>query len=76
MDDKINLNYVLEAQGARLERTNKRLFILSIILVIALFLSNGLWIAYESQFETISIEAEQQTDGNGDNYVVGGNYGG
>lgn len=67
---------VYEAQGARLERTNKRLFILSVILIIALFVSNGLWLWHESQFETISIEAEQQTDGNGDNYVVGGDYGG
>ena len=75
-DNKINLNYVLDSQGSRLERTNKRLFILSIILIIALIATNGLWVAYESQFKTISIEAEQTADGDSNNYIVGGNYGG
>ena len=76
MEDKINLNYVLDSQGSRLERTNKRLFILSVILIIVLIATNSLWIAYESQFKTISIEAEQEADNNGNNYIVGGNYSG
>lgn len=76
MEDKlINLNYVLDSQGARLERTNKRLFILSVILIIALIVTNGLWTAYEAQFKTISIEAEQTADGDSNNYIVGGDYG-
>ena len=76
MEDKsINLNYVLDSQGSRFEQTNKRLFILSVILIIALFVSNGLWVFYESQFKTISIEAEQQSDNNSNNYIVGGDYG-
>ena len=74
MEDKINLNYVLDSQGARLERTNKRLFILSVILIIALLASNGFWIAYESQFMDES-QIEQEADGNSNNYIVGGNYG-
>ena len=74
MEDKINLNYVLDSQGARLERTNKRLFILSVILIIALLASNGLWIAYENQFMD-EIQIEQEADGNSNNYIVGGNYG-
>lgn len=74
-EEKINLNYVLESQGARLERTNKRLFILGVILIIALFVTNGLWVAYEAQFKTISIEAEQEADGDSSNYIIGGNYG-
>lgn len=74
-EEKINLNYVLESQGSRLERTNKRLFIITIILIIVLLVTNGLWITYETQFETISIEAEQEADGDSNNYVVGGNYG-
>jgi hypothetical protein len=76
MEDKINLNYVLDSQGSRLERTNKRLFILSVILIIVLIATNSLWVAYESQFKTISIEAEQEADNNGNNYIVGGNYSG
>ena len=76
MEDKsINLNYVLDSQGARLERTNKRLFILSVILIIALIVTNSLWTVYEAQFKTISIEAEQTADGDSNNYIVGGNYG-
>ena len=75
MDDKINVNYIVESQGVRFERSNKRLFIISIILIVILFVTNGLWVVYESQFKTISIEAEQQSDGNSNNYIVGGDYG-
>lgn len=74
MDDKINLHYVLDSQGARLERTNKRLFILSVILIIALLTSNGLWAVYESQYVD-EVQIEQEADGDSNNYVVGGNYG-
>lgn len=73
-DGKINLNYALDSQGARLERTNKRFFILSVILIIALLASNGLWIAYENQFID-EIQIEQEADGNSNNYIVDGNYG-
>ena len=71
MDDKININYMLDSQGARLERTNKRLFILSVILIIALFVSNGLWVMYELQMVD-QIEIEQEIDtGDGDAFVNG-----
>ena len=75
-ENQINLNYAFDSQGARLERANKRLFIICVILIIALFVTNGLWVFYESQFDTISIEAEQEADGNSNNYVIGGDYGG
>ena len=62
----------------RQERTIKRLWILCIILIVLLAITNAGWIIYESQFddyvETTQIEAEQEADGNGSNYVVGGNY--
>ena len=76
-DSQINLNYVLESQSTRFDRVNKRSFVLSVILLIALFVSNSLWIYYESQFskETVMIEAEQQADGDSSNYIVGGDYG-
>ena len=48
-----------EAALARLERTIRRLWILAIILVGLLLATNAGWIWYESQFETVSIEAEQ-----------------
>lgn len=62
-----------EAQ-ARMERVNKRLWIVTILLIISLVASNGAWIYYESQWQvvedTTTIEAEQ---GDGINIVGGGN---
>ena len=49
-----------ESALAREDRKNKRLWILVIVLLFMLFVSNGAWIWYESQFEdTVTIEAEQ-----------------
>lgn len=57
---------------AHMERTNKRLWILCLILVIALLGTNGAWIYYESQWqytqESTQIEADQQGEIN----VIGG----
>ena len=63
-----------ESMKTTLERTNKRLWILAIILVILLFGSNAAWIYYESQWEVYetSVEAEQYTDDGGSNYAVAG----
>lgn len=74
----MNFEYTLDMICSRMERTNKRLFIVVIILVVSLILSNGAWLWYESQFETTSttrIEAEQEAYGNGENIIVGGDYG-
>lgn len=66
-----------ESLGDRLGQTNKRLFILSIILMILLLFTNLGWLYYESQYkveETTMIESEQDGDVN----IVGGgnvNYG-
>ena len=73
-----NSEWVYEGMAARLERANRRLFILSILLVMALIFSNIAWLYYESKFdvaETTTIEAEQ--DGEGINIVGMGdiNYG-
>ena len=40
-----------EGMMVRLERTNHRLWILCIVLIGCLIVSNMLWILYESQFE-------------------------
>lgn len=68
---------VHESAQARQERTIKRLWVLCIIIFAALVISNGMWIYYESQFETTTtqIEAEQETQDGGNNYIVNGNYG-
>lgn len=54
MDEQTNVSYIAyESAMARLERTIKRLFIICIILIIALIGTNGAWLYYESQFETV-----------------------
>ena len=63
-----------------MERTNKRLFILLLviptILIIALVGTNAAWISYENSFEDkVEIESEQETS-EGSNYIVGGDFNG
>lgn len=70
---------VHESTMARMERTNKRLWIVVIILIVSLIATNAGWIWYESQFElvteTTTQEVWQETDG-GDNQFFGGDYNG
>lgn len=70
--------YEHESQTARMERSNTRLWILCILLVIMLVVTNGLWIYYECQWETISVEQEATSEGGGNAFVNSGgdfNYG-
>lgn len=62
-----------ESALARLERTNRRLFILCIILILLLLATNIGWLYYESQFTTTeSTEVLQDIDtGNGDANITG-----
>jgi uncharacterized protein YpmB len=73
MENNTPVPYIAyESTMARMERANKRSFIIIIILIIALIATNAGWVIYESQFETVettNIEAEQ--DGAGVN-IVGG----
>ena len=59
-----------EGDMARMERANKRLWVVIIILIVALIGSNAGWIIYESQFEDVTVEQEVDT-GMGDAYVHG-----
>ncbi len=69
---------VYDLLAALSERTIKRLWVIIILLVILLFGTNAAWIYYESQFsiEETHTEIEQDTDGGGNNYVVGGDFNG
>ena len=51
-----------EAEAARMERTNRRLWVLCIIIFAALVLTNAGWILYESQFEEVSTTVTQDVD--------------
>lgn len=53
MENNTPVPYIAyESTMARMERANKRSFIIIIILIIALIATNAGWVIYESQFET------------------------
>lgn len=58
---------VYEGEMARAERRDKRHFIVTLILIICLVLSNAAWIYYESQWETVSVTQENEDGYN--NYI-------
>ena len=66
-----DLVYVYEGAQARLERSNKRLWILAIILIAALILSNVAWIVYESQYHVVqeTTTVEQDNENGYNNYI-------
>lgn len=60
---------VHEGAMSRMERVNKRLIAIIVLLIVLLVSSNIAWLIYESKYQDICIEAEQ--DGYGVN-IVGG----
>ena len=50
-----------ESAVARLERVIKRLWVLALVLIVLLAASNAAWIWYESQFEEIRIEQDNES---------------
>lgn len=68
--------FIQEMYAASMERTIKRLWITTILLIVLLVGSNVGWLIYESQYIEVeqTIEATQQAD-NGTNTIVGGDYG-
>lgn len=48
-----------EGDMNRLERINKRQFVLILILIVALVGSNLAWITYENQFQDVVTETQQ-----------------
>lgn len=70
--DRMITYFQHESIIAHMERTNRRLWILCLILVLALLGTNGAWIYYESQWqytqESTQIEAQQEGELN----IVGG----
>lgn len=74
MNESHNVPYLMhEADMARMERANKRLWILLIILACMLVGTNAAWIAYEAQYQAVEVsqEVEQDADGNGANSFIG-----
>lgn len=65
--------YQSEANAARLERTIQRLWITTIVLILMLVATNGLWICYEMQYEEVVTTQEATVDtGSGNAYINNG----
>ena len=69
--DKTIPYYAHEGIVARMERTNRRLCILCIVLIVLLAATNGAWIWHENQF--IDEVTVTQENGDGYNNYVDGN---
>ena len=68
-----------ESSQTRMERMNRRLWILCLFLIVALVGTNVGWFVYESQWNYVDTadthvhqDVQQDTDGGGDNLFVGG----
>ena len=61
---------VHEGAMSRMERVNKRLIAIIVLLIVLFVGSNIAWLIYESKYQDICIESEQ--DGYGVNIVGGG----
>lgn len=71
--------FVHETDMERLERANKRNFILILVLIVALIGSNLAWTIYESQYEdvvTATQEIKQDSGDGGTNTYTGDFIGG
>lgn len=62
---------VHESAMARAERSAKRLWVAIILLIVMLVATNGAWIWYESQFETVETTEVIQENADGYNNYVG-----
>lgn len=71
MEDKtVNIPYyVAEGMVERLSRTNKRLWIMCMLLILLLVGTNALWLYYESQWEVIETEITQENEHGYNNYI-------
>ena len=59
---------VHEGAVARLERVIKRMWVLVLSLIILFVASNGSWIWYESQYQTIETTITQENEDGYNNY--------
>ena len=82
MEEKNIPFFVHEADMTRMERTNHRLWVLCIVLMLILVATNAGWIWYESQWEvyeeTTTQEVTQSAEsenGSAKNLFIGGDNG-
>ena len=58
-----------EVAVARLERVIKRMWVLVLLLIILFVASNGAWILWESQYQTIETTITQENADGYNNYI-------
>lgn len=65
--------YAHEGEMTRMDRINRRLWILVLVLTLALIGTNAGWIIYEAQYtdQEYSYEIQQETGGEGTNTYTG-----
>ena len=62
--------YDIDLLSAMAERTIKRLWIIILVLIIALIGTNGAWLWWSNQWETVeSWEISQENEGGNNNYI-------
>lgn len=64
-----------ESAMLRLERANKRLWVIVLLLIVLLFGTNAAWLHYEAQWETVSettVTQDLSTEGGGDAIINDG----
>ena len=71
MEDKtVNIPYyIAEGMVERVSRTNKRLWVMCMLLILLLVGTNALWLYYESQWEVIETEITQENEHGYNNYI-------
>lgn len=68
---------VHEGAMSRMERVNKRLIAIIVLLIVLLVSSNIAWMVYESQLEMCNVEQDvDQENEQGNNIFVGGDLNG
>lgn len=74
-ENPVSIPYIVhEAEMARAERMQRRLWVLCIIIFLALVGTNAGWIIYESQFiDEISIESSSEGGGDAYGTLISGN---
>lgn len=73
MQKKNVSEFTLEGVTERLDRINRRLIAVIVLLIVLLVGSNALWVVYESQFRTETTETEvSAVQWGGDTNMVSG----
>ena len=69
-DQMLTVPYVvIESIADRHMRTNKRLWVLCILLIVLLVGTNAMWIWYESQFSYVETEITQESENGVNNFI-------